>query len=205
MKNKRILSAVLATQLVLCGNSTFTPKANAGVISKTIENTIDVTFTALKYLIIGGSIVTATAISTEVAMAICSETLCEHAFTPYALENAKINIPGAEEHYKNPKNEVCMPFHMWCNEKGVTPVCKLGVPVPGLYEHDETYYFLVGNQGINLGNAKNSAIEFAESVWTKVKRIATETGSKVANFITEICKTLAEPSENNRYIKKQYK
>ena len=188
MKNKRILSAVLASQLVLCGNSIFTPKANAGVISKTIENTLDVTFTALKYLIIGGSIVAATAISTEVAMAICSETLCEHAYTSYALENARITI---EEKY----TDKTMPFHMWCDTKGVKPVCKLGVPVPGLYEHNKTYYFLVGNQGINLGNAKNSAIAFAESVWTKVKRIATETGSKVANFITAICKTLAETSE----------
>lgn len=176
MKNKRILSAVLATQLVLCGNSTFTPKANAGVISKTIENTIDVKFTALKYLIIGGSIVAATAVSTEVAMAICSETLCEHAFTPYALRNAGITI---EEQYPNE----LPPFHMWCATKGVTPVCKLGVPVPGLYEYDKTYYFLVGNQGINLGTVKDKANEFAESVWTKVKRIATETGSKVAEFL----------------------
>ena len=199
MKNKRILSAVLASQLVLCGNSIFTPKAEAkGVVSETIENTIDVTFTALKYLIIGGSILTATAISTEVAMAICSETLCEHAYTPYALRNAGITIEGDIEQFNHKiHTEGYMPFHMWCNEKGVQPVCKLGVPVPGLYEYNKTYYFLVGNQGINLGNAKNSAIEFAESVWTKVKRIATETGSKVAEFILKICKT--QPASASEY------
>lgn len=188
MKNKRILSAVLASQLVLCGNLNFTPKANAGVISKTIENTLDVTFTALKYLVIGGSIVAATAISTEVAMAICSETLCEHAYTSYALKNAKIDIEG------KPTDDN-MPFHMWCDTKGVKPVYKLGVPVPGLYEYNKTYYFLVGNQGINLGTVKDDAIAFAGSVWTEVKRIAIKTGSTIAEFIQKICTTPAKTSD----------
>lgn len=192
MKNKKILSAVLASQLVLCGNSIFTPKANAGVISKTFKTTIDV----LGYLVIGGIIVTTTAVSTEVAIAICRETLCEHAFTPYALKNAGITIeaPADEQYKKDRANDGYMPFHMWCNEQGIKPVCKLGVPVPGLYEHNGTYYFLVGNQGINLGTVKNDAIAFAGSVWTEVKCIATETGSKVVEFIQKICTTPAETS-----------
>lgn len=196
MKNKKILSAVLASQLVLCGNSIFTPKANASVISKTIENTLDVTVTALKYLVKGGIIVTTIAVSTEVATAICRETLCEHAFTPYALKNAGIAIEGnAKEQYKKgPQDDDCMPFHMWCADKGIKPVCKLGVPVPGLYEYDGTYYFLVGNQGINLGNAKNSAIAFAGSVWAKAKDIAIKTGSTIADCIKKICTTPAETS-----------
>lgn len=197
MKNKRILSAVLASQLVLCGNSIFTPKANAGVISKTIENTLDVTFTALKYLIIGGSIVAATAISTEVAMAICSETLCEHAYTPYALENAGITIEEDvdEQYKKSPTDEGYMPFHMWCNEQGVQPVCKLGVPVPGLYEYEETYYFLVGNQGINLGAVKEKALESAKSICQKAITLAINTGSNIIDCIKKVLPAFrAEPA-----------
>ena len=94
IKNKKILSAVLASQLVLCGNLIFTPKAEAeGVISEAIKKTIGV----LGYLVKGGIIVTTIAVSAEVAMAICSETICKHTFTPYALKNAKINVDGAEE------------------------------------------------------------------------------------------------------------
>ena len=191
MKNKRILSAVLASQLVLCGNSIFTPKANAGVISKTFKTTIDV----LGYLVIGGIIVTTTAVSTEVAIAICRETLCEHAFTPYALKNAGITIAGDIEQFNHKiRTKGYVPFHMWCNQQGVKPVCKLGVPVPGLYEYNETYYFLVGNQGINLGTVKDNAIAFAGSVWAKVKDIAIKTGSTIADCIKKICTTPAEPS-----------
>ena len=184
MKNKRILSAVLASQLVLCGNSIFTPKANAGVISKTFKTTIDV----LGYLVIGGIIVTTTAVSTEVAIAICREILCEHAYTPYALENAGIAI---EEKY----TDETMPFHMWCNKQGVTPVCKLGVPVPGLYKYKKTYYFLVGNQGINLGAVKKEALKSAKSICKNALTLAIDTGSTIADCIKKILPAFrAEPA-----------
>lgn len=197
MKNKKILSAVLASQLILCGNSISTPKAEAkGVISKTIENTLDVTFTALKYLIIGGSIVTTTAVSTEVAIAICRKTLCEHAFTPYALKNAGITIAGDIEQFNHKiHTEGYMPFHMWCNEQGIKPVCKLGVPVPGLYEYNETYYFLVGNQGINLGAVKEEALKSAKSICKNALTLAINTGSDIIDCIKKILPAFrAEPA-----------
>ena len=130
-------------------------------------------------MIIGGSIVTATVISTEVAMAICSETICEHAYTPYALKKAGIAI---KEQY----TDETMPFHMWCNKQGVTPVCKLGVPVPGLYEYNKTYYFLVGNQGINLGAVKKEALESAKSICKNALALAIDTGSDIIDCIKKI-------------------
>lgn len=184
IKNKKILSAVLATQLVLCGNSIFTPKAEAeGIIKKTI----DVTFATLKYVVIGGIIVTTTAVSTEVAMAICRKTLCEHTYTPYALRNAGITIDGDIEQFNHKiHTKGYMPFQMWCADKGVTPVCTSGIPVPGLYEYNETYYFLVGNQGINLGTVKEEVLKSVESIYQKAINQAIKTGSNIIGCMTKI-------------------
>ena len=79
-----------------------------------------------------------------------------------------------------------MPFQMWCADKGVTPVCTSGIPVPGLYEYNETYYFLVGNQGINLGTVKEEVLKSVESIYQKAINQAIKTGSDIIDSIKKI-------------------
>ena len=62
MKKTRFIPMLLASQLVLGSSLNFTPNSNAGVISTTVEHTIDVLGTAVKCLIIGGTVIGTTVV-----------------------------------------------------------------------------------------------------------------------------------------------
>ncbi len=174
MKKTKFIPMLLAGHLVFYSGLNFTPKANAGIIGKTLENVIDISGTVVKYAVICGAVV----LATEIATAVCKENLCEHAFTPFALQNAGITIEGAQIQFATTKeNEEYQPFHMWCADKGVK-----STHMPGVYEYEDCYYFLVGNQGIKLSAIKEDAIAKATVIWDKVKETSTTVWDKAVQF-----------------------
>ena len=177
MKKTRFIPMLLASQLVLGSSLNFTPNAKAGVISTTVEHTIDVLGTAVKCLIIGVTVIGTTVVVAEIATAVCKENLCEHAFTPFALQNAGITIENVRDYNENRKSQNYKPFHMWCADKGVT-----STHIPGVYEYEDCYYFLVGNQGIKLSAVKEDAIAKATVIWNKVEEQSKVVWDKAVQF-----------------------
>jgi len=177
MKKTKFIPMLLASQLVFCSSLNFTPKANAEIIDKTLENVIDITGTVVKYLVIGGTVVCTAVVVAEIATAVCKENLCEHAFTPFALHNAGITIEDVQNYNTKRNSKDYKPFHMWCADKGVT-----STHMPGVYEYEDCYYFLVGNQGIKLSAIKEDAIAKATVIWDKVKENSKSVWDKTVQF-----------------------